>query len=330
MALAGRRTGRRRRRWIALGILLTLLVLAVDAAVSSRSHGPAREQAALAYLDSVRPLVERSNQQGADLADVHTNATSLGRDGIGRRMDRVTREAGNVLAEARKLDPPANLRDANDLLVATFAIRAKAAGSARAALVAALGTDPPGPAVDGLVDAGKDMVASDRAYKLFLAAVPPKLGTPPPDSSWVSDEQGWSQPVLTSFVTTLRSSQVLSPVHDLAVALVLVDPASVGTDGETTLLSTAKNLKLQIVVTNNGNEAERHQTVSATISPSAIGPTETARDFVDLTPGQRRTVVLGTLRPPTNTVFTLTVRIDPATGETNTTDNEKSMTFLMR
>jgi hypothetical protein len=48
MALAGRRPGRRRRRWIALGVVLTVAVLLVDAAVSSRSNGPAREQATLA------------------------------------------------------------------------------------------------------------------------------------------------------------------------------------------------------------------------------------------------------------------------------------------
>src|SRR3954447_18372839 len=133
MALAGRRPSRRRRRWIALGVVLTVAVLAVEAAVSSRSDGPARRQAALAYLDGVRPLVERSNQQGADLADVRANAISLGRVGIGRRLDRVSRDADNVLRESGKLAPPATLREANELLLATFAIRSKAAGTLRQA-----------------------------------------------------------------------------------------------------------------------------------------------------------------------------------------------------
>src|SRR5262245_45643321 len=117
MALVGRRPGRRRRRWIVLGVVLTIAVLAVDAAVSSRSDAPARQQATLAYLDTVRPLVERSSQQGADLNDVRSNAISLGRDGIGRRLERVSREAASVLTEARKLDPPRTLRDANELLL---------------------------------------------------------------------------------------------------------------------------------------------------------------------------------------------------------------------
>jgi hypothetical protein len=96
------------------------------------------------------------------------------------------------------------------------------------------------------------------------------------------------------------------------------------------VLPVAKNLRLQIVVTNTGNEAEKRLTVSATITPAAIGPTDTARDFIDLAPGQRRTVVLGTLRPAVNTPFSLTVRIDPVEGETNVSDNEKTMTYVMR
>jgi hypothetical protein len=329
MALSGRRPRRRRRRWIVLGLVLTVLVLAVDAAVSSRSPGQAREQETQAYLDAVRPLIERSNEQGADVNDVKTNAIQLGRDGIGRRMERVSREAKALVRDARRIDPPDQLRDANDLFVATFAIRAKAADTLRAAMTLALGTDAPEPAVTGLVDGGKDMGASDRAYDLFAASLP-KQEQPPPESHWLTSDEEWSEPVVASLVATLRSSQVLSPVHDLAVALVLVEPASVGVENELKVLPLAKNLRLQIIVTNNGNEAEKHTTVSATVAPAAIGPSDIARDFVDLTPGQRRTVVLGTLRPPTNTPFTLTVRIEPVPGETNVTDNEKTFNYVMR
>jgi hypothetical protein len=312
-------------------VILTVAVLAVDAAVSSRSDAPARQQATLGYLDTVRPLVERSNQQGADLADVRANAISLGRDGIGRRLDRVSREADSVLTESRKLDPPTALRDANELLLAAFAIRSKAAGTMRKALNDALGTQPPEPAVDALIETSKDMLAADRAYELFLTALPPAgRGTPPAASKWQTDDQTWDRAVLTTFVGALRSSQVLSPVHDISVALVLVEPATVGRENDLAVLPAAKNLRLQVVVTNTGNETEKRTTVTATIGPAAIGPTDTARDFVDLAPGQRRTVVLGTLRPVLNAPFSLTVKIEPVGGETNVADNEKTLAFVMR
>jgi hypothetical protein len=310
-------------------VVLTVAVLLVDAAVSSRSNGPAREQATLAYLDAIRPLIERSNSEAADIADVRTNAVQLGRDGIGRRLDRVSREADDVVRDSRRVSPPPALRDANDLLVATFAIRSKAAGTVRQAFNDALGTQPPEPAITSLVEVGKDMGASDRAYQLFLGSLPP-ASAPPAPSQWMSNDQDWTQPFLTTFVTALRSSQTLSPVHDLGVVLVVVDPAAVGSEGGITVLPSAKNLKLQIVVANAGNVAEKHATVTATVSPSAVGPSDVARDFVDLTPGQRRTVTLGTLRPLTGTSFTLLVRIEPVPGETSTADNDKTQVYVMR
>jgi hypothetical protein len=328
MALAGRRS-RRRRRGLVLAVLLTLTVLAVNAAVSARSNGPSIHQSAVAYIDGLRPLVERSTQQGADLDDVRAQAVTLGRDAIDRRLDRVARDAGTLLRDGRLVVPPPRQRLAHDLFVAALAIRAHAAAGVRRAMADALGQVPPEAVIDALASAGRDMAASDRTYQLFVDALP-KLEAVLPASQWQRDEGAWSRPVLGGFVASLRSSAALSPVHDLAVLVVDAEPAAVGTDGELSVLPAAKNLKLQVVVSDNGNEAEHHATVSATLTPSAIGPVDTARDFVDLAPGQRRTVILGTLRPAPNIPTTLTVRIDPVPGETGVTDNEKTLMFTMR
>src|SRR5437868_3256212 len=123
MALAGRRSQRRRRRWLFLALILTLVILAVNAAVSSRSSGPALRQA-----------------------------------------------VGD-----------------------------------------AIGTQPGPTAVAELVNAGRAIAAGDQAYSLFVAAVP-KQSTPMPPSQWITDDQAWSEPLLTTFVTTLRSSASLIPV----------------------------------------------------------------------------------------------------------------------
>src|SRR3954451_12442282 len=98
MGHAGRRASHRRRRWIVLVVAITITVLGVQAMVSSRDHGPAEQQAALAYLDNVRPLVDRSTQQGVDLASMRANALTLGRDGINRQLERATRDSAEVLA----------------------------------------------------------------------------------------------------------------------------------------------------------------------------------------------------------------------------------------
>src|SRR4051812_2828019 len=286
MALAGRRPQRRRRRWVLLALAVTLIVLAVNAAVSSRSGKQADRQAMLGYVDSVRPLVDRSSQQGTELADLRNQAVTLGRDGIERRLDRVEREASGLLNEGRQLDPPKSLREAQDLFTATLAIRARAAASLQTAFHDALGSGSADAAVGELVNAGRSMAAGDQAYTLFSGSVPQQ--TPPlAASQWITDDQAWSPPLLTTFVASLRSSASLSPVHDLSVVLVTMEPTPVAMAGPTAVLPQAKNLKLQIVVADSGNESEPRAAVTATLNPAAGGPTDTSRDWVDLSPGQR-------------------------------------------
>ena len=329
MARAPRRR-RRRPRLLLLGALLTLLVFAVSAA-SSRSDGPSARLAQLAYLDRVRPAVERSTEQGADLVRVRDEAARLGRAAVGRRLQRVTADARSVLRLVRGADPPDSLETSHNLLVATMAIRARAAEDVRDALTRALGTDPADPAVEALVQAGRHLTTSDGTYRVFLDSIPRIDGKPAgamPASEWVRNGEGWTAGELSAFVRFLRASASLAPVHDLAVALVTTDPAAVGSEGATSILPAVRSLRLQIVVANVGNEAEKRVPVVATLT--ADGVSDTARDFVDLAPGQRATVVLGGLRPVAGAASTLSVTIGPAEGETRLEDNTLPMPIVFR
>jgi hypothetical protein len=331
MALAGRRRRRRRPWWLLFAALLTLVVMLVNAAVSARSKGPSRRLAEMAYLDQVRPFVERSTEQGAELRQVRNDAAKLGRAGVSRRLDRVTADADGALRGVHATSPPQTLLTAHSLLVATLALRAEAAHVVQTALVQALGTDPPGPVINALVDAGADMAAADRSYRVFVNGLPKAPDVMAP-SQWVEDVNHWGQPELTVFVTSLRSSSALAPVHDVAVILFTTDPVPVGTDAGSSVLPLTKNLKLQIVVGNAGNEAEKHATVTASLTPAAGSPgqAQSVRDFADLAPGQRQVVQLGGLRLDPNARYTLSVKITPVTGETSVADNEKTMAIFVR
>jgi hypothetical protein len=322
-------TGRRRRRWLVVAAALSLLALLINAAVSSGSSTQARVIAGQGFLDQVRPLVTRSTNEGTSIADVRNNAGTLGRDGVMTRLARVSRDADDVLTQARRLKAPTNMATARDLLMATLAIRKETTVAVTNGLIAAVSKGSTDDAVGQLVEAGRDLLAGDRSYQLFQKDVSPKVGEVE-DSQWVTDADAWSEPVLAAFVAGLRSRTSASPIHDLRVVLVTTDPVPVGTEGTNEVLPTAKLLKLQIVVANVGNETEKRLTVSATITPAAIGPSDTSRDFVDLTPGQRKTVQLGTLRPTPGTPTTLLIHIDTAPGETNTADNERTLSFVMR
>src|SRR5687767_9664621 len=102
MALAPRRR-RRRPRWFLLALLSSVLVLVVNGAMSARSKGPSTRLAQLAYLDAVRPHVERSTEQGADITKVRDEAGPLGRAGVARRLDTVAADARAVVQAVRKV-----------------------------------------------------------------------------------------------------------------------------------------------------------------------------------------------------------------------------------
>lgn len=333
MALAGRRR-RRRPWWLLFAVVLSLVVLLVNAAVSTRSKGPSRRLAELAYLDQVRPLVERSTEQGAELHQVRTDAAKLGRAGVNQRLDKVKTNADGVLREVRATKPPATLATQHSLLVASLALRAHATAAAQGALSQALGTEPAQSAVAVLAAAGQDMVASDRNYAVFLEGLPKAEGVAAdvmPPSRWVEDDQSWNDAQLSVFVASLRSSSALAPVHDVAVVLVNTDPAPVAEENGAAVLPLMKTLRAHIVVANAGNETVKRAVVVATVTPPpGAGDPDTARDFVDLEPGQSLAVQLGGLRMPTAGPWTLSITIEPVNGETATADNTKTLTLTSR
>jgi len=326
MLVASRRQ-RRRRPWLVLAAFVTLVVLAVNAAISARSPGQSRRLAQLAYLDRVRPQVQRSTEQAAEVSDVRARAATLGRDGVTRRMERVAREAGQVLVAVLDVSPPRSLRVAHSLLVSTAAMRARAAATLRDAMTAALATGPPDGAIKALTAAGTDLVTADRAYQLFVDSLPPAVRqqSTMPVSLWVTDSQLWQQPDVAGFITTLRSGAALAPVHDLSLLFVATDPAPVGTDGQISLLPATSAITVRLVVADVGNEAERHVTVTAELGGAPGRGPETVRHVVDLSTGQRLASTLGTLHPQAGTVYALTVRVVPVDGETHVSDNEQSM-----
>jgi hypothetical protein len=313
-----------------LGLFLTLAVLAVNAAYSARSKAPARRLQELAYLDEVRPLVERSSSDGADLEQVRDGAAKLGRAAVDRRLEQVATDATSVARAVERAAPPRSLGSAHSLRIATAAIRARAASDVRDALNRALGTDPPQAAIDALSNVGADLVAADRTYQVFLRMLPTEHGTTVgamPASQWVNGD-GWSRETITVFVSTLRASAALAPVHDVAILLVTTDPPAVAQDGANEVLPVVKSLRLQAVVADIGNEAERHVTVVATLTVAGAPP-QSVRDFVDLVPGQRATVNLGGLRPDLG-MATLTVQVGPVAGESAVADNGKAIPILFR
>jgi hypothetical protein len=314
---------------LVLGLFLTALIVTANAALSAQSGVPARRLSTENFFDVVQNDVQRSTQSGLDVAQLRTDAVSLGRDGIRNQLNRIVSATDAVLREVRDVNVPSNLRDARDLLVATLDLRAKAAVDLRQAFAEALGVPPAGTAVAALADVGDGMKAADRVYRLFQSTLPAGLASIP-DSRWVADQAAWTPMELTIFVNTLRASTSLAPVHDVRVVMVATNPAPVGQQLNVEVLPVARNLGVEFVVADEGNEPERQLTVSVSINPAVDGIGASARDFIDLVPGQKRTVDLGNLHPVANTATVLTVHIQAAPGQTGLPDTQQTLNFIMR
>lgn len=320
--MLGPRRGPMRPVLVVLVILTVLVVGTIVLGSNYTSPTEARTEA-LAYLDKVRPVIERSSATGRDLAALREKAVELERDLLDRQLGRAQTEAEAALAEARTVTSPEVGALAQDLLVGALGGRAMAIRGLRSAFDLALdaGT-PPLPAVQALAEVGRDLEAADGAYRLFGRNLAPGSDAPP-GSRWVPDPEAWSTPVLGAFVAALRNSQNLAPVHDLAVLVAAPDPVPVGTEeGGILVLAQVRAVRLQVVVANQGNQVEKDVLVSAETQPFDGSPRVRSETRVDLDPGQRRSLDMPELAPPPpGATFAIIVRIG-ATPDAKPVDDE--------
>lgn len=328
--ISSRRSRRvRRRRWVVVGVVLSLLVLAVNALSESTGQEAALRLATVSYLDNVRPEVQASTKQGAELADLRSRATELGRATVVRRLQTLGVEALAAVREVEAVQPPDELRTNHSLLVAALAIRARSADTFRRTIGEALNPGSAPPAATDLVKATEDLRSADRTYELFREALPPGRDTAMPKSSWLQGQAPLTPEEAAAFISTLHSSAALAPIRDVAVVTVTMEPAPVGTEGPAVIVPLAPTLRLQVVVANVGNDAVDQLPVVATIG-ALNGDVDTARQFVDLEPGQRATVTIGGLRLVGGQPNLLKVTAGPVKGEATLSDNEREKTLLVR
>lgn len=333
MVMAGRRAvlaGRRRRRAARLTrtiltvVVLVVAYLAISSIIKTSSSGP---DAAVAYADRVRPLVDDSTLQGAALADLRGQAGKLGRMGLERSLDRLARQSKQSATDLQRIGPPRSLKDDHGLLITCLLTRSKAVSTLRAAVDGAFGSGPTDPVTDAVTDVGHSLAVADQAYRLFRDGLPAAARKTLANSAWVPNEDEWARPEVASFVATLRNTTSLAPVHDVAIVSVTTDPAPVGTDNGLDVLPTVKAIHLDVVVANAGNQEERH--VAVEVVSTSAGGMDLGRQFVDLAPGQRATVGV-TVHPAAGANVDLQVRVGPVGGETNTGDNQRGRQYVFR
>ena len=209
--------------------------------------------------------------------------------------------------------PAAATASSSSTTAATTAAGGPAPGSTTTTTAPPVGA-PPSAEVPLVAQAGSDIQVGDSAYSLFVNSVPASLGVHMPASAWATDLAPYGAQAAQVFLASLQTAVVTTPVHQLKVLGVSLNPAPVSTSGSVEVLPDATAVTASIVIADTGNQPEGNLTVTAAISPASSG-TSSVRDFVSLQAGQAYTITgLGPLNPPQGPPVTLTVTIAPPAG----------------
>ena len=314
MALAGRSARRGAgARWLFFGILITLVVLLIDASVHSRSPGPGQQLAAGTWVDRVLPVIATSNTEGVQLNQLWSNGLSMKPDQVTSLVDQVAAGANGAYKQVVNLRPPSNLAGSAGLLEACLLARSQAGSILQGVVAETLSGPAPSPQLTSQVQtAGNDLQVADQAYTLFASTIP-KLGVTMPPSQWLGNGGPYQPQAAQVFLASLHSSASTTPLHQLTIYAVTTTPSPVNAQGNGEVLPDARAITVTIVLADTGNQAERNLTVTASIAPSAGAAS--AKDFVDLLPGQAHTIEnLGPLNPPQGAQVVLSVTVTPPSG----------------
>lgn len=309
-------------------MIITVVILLIDASLHSRSTSPRQELATGSWIDQVLPLIGETNQQAQQLDTVWAHSRSMAAADITSAIAQVAAGAASTYQQAVAVRPPTTLAGASGLLDASLLARSKAATAIQRALAPQLAARAPSvsSAIRTLGTAATDLQIGDQAYQLFLQSLP-RTGVTIPPSKWLTSAGPFSGQTASVFVSTLHNSVVKAAVHDVRIYAVTTSPPPVSTNGSVQVLPDATVMYVTIVVANVGNQEESNLTVTAAISPT-LGATS-VRDFLSLAPGQAHTVVgLGPLAPPQGPNVTLTVTVTPEAGSSTPTAT-KTLTIQM-
>jgi hypothetical protein len=332
MAFAGRssRRGATGRRWLLIGIVLTLFLLLIDASLKARSNNDASTLSTQAWVDQALPIIQSTNAEAQIINDVRAHGLTMSATTITGQLNSVAANAKKTYQEVIALRPGTSVAGAAGLLEACLLVRSQAGQEYATAMASVLSSPIPqngqaDPAENSVLAAVQDMEVSDRAYQLFTTSLP-NVGTRIPASQWVPNTSQYQPATLETFLVSLRSSTSLSPIHKLEIQAISTNPSPVNDINGVEVLPTQDGMQVTVVVLNVGNQQENNLAITASVVPSQTG--SSVRQFVSLAPGSAQSIQLGNLYPLQGHNATLTLTVTPVAGSP-TPVVSKSITILM-
>lgn len=344
---------------VAVAVVVALLLAGI-ADVGARS-GPYYQAVDRSFAAQAGQLVERSNRTGARLRTLLATLPSpqAQRTTVQWTLDTLVSDADAQSRSAALLASPPPADGAGPALASVFAGRALALEELRSGVDGLLGMAPlPVPSGPGsapsptavptlkpagwatamLTRAGARLQRADRAYVALgrsLAAAPgrPRL----PRSAWVPDAAAWASGPVAALVAQLAASASLAPVHRLSLVTeaTRLDPGALppapAVSGSTappagvSVLPPTSSLQVTAVVANDGNVAEQHAQVSASLQAQGASSSTSVQRQVEVGSGGSVAVVLPRLAVQPGTTYTLTLAVRSPAAQSDRSSLEQQV-----
>lgn len=345
------RPDRRRRRahrsivLVLVGGGALLAVLIGGALRIGGASGPYWQSIDRSYAAQGRVLVDQSNRAKVQLSRVLGAMASQSRRQVQAELDLLVRATGETAQAAAALEPPAPWGGLGSEFAGAMADRSRAVARLRSTVEGLLGMSPPsggtggaassgsqpssaisalsrGAAARALGDVGRLLERADRSYAAVRRAFRHAPGAPRlPVSTWVTDPGAWASGPVATVVDRLLRSPTLAPVRQVVLLTdaVSVTPPAVPqppqAPGATSLLGPTRSVTVTAVVANQGNVAERHLELTASVRPLAGGAEVRRSTTVSLSPGRSVAVRLPPLPVVPGHSYDLTVSVTPPAGQ---------------
>jgi hypothetical protein len=299
-------------RWLVVPLVLTLVVLLVDAAMHARSKQPQTRLDSEAWVDRALPEIAQSSAQGREIAEISSTPLDSASPAVAAELSQIALAATStykaVLADAA----PPGVAQAAGLLQACLAARKAGAVAMASAVRDLLGGGATSSAVSEMMSAVSDFRVGDSAYQLFAKDLP-KLGVTMPVSVWASSSASYSAAGLGTFAARLVLGTVSAPQHKLSIAAISTNPPALRVEDDVQVLSPGGTVSVTAVVDDRGQSPETGVHVTATIAPAKGATSQQVSASVSLAPGQADAVQLAGLRIMQSAPTKLTIgAVEPA------------------
>jgi hypothetical protein len=290
------------------------------------------------YINQVKKIADRTNKVGTDFADMRTNIKSLARKDLQAKLDKMTKDSNSITADAKKIEVPTEMGDANRYLLVALEMRGTALESYKPAIFNALGDNDLEVSAKQVSRSLKDVAFSDRAFGIFKDDAQKVLKdkaitfVSAPASVWLTVDGEYEVANVLVFLQAIKTAAPdLTETHGIAISDVILEPASTADNNGVGALPNTNTVSVSVTIENQGNQIEVNIPIVATLkSETQPKPQQKKNTIASLAPGEKKTIKITGLTPTKGDIVNmLTIQAGPVPNEKFLDNNMSEIKFTV-